>query len=78
MFHQCSARDVYLRGTLFMTRAFFSIVTVAAIARFLFVCPASIVVFGRGFRRRSAFSSFLLFKLREAKKKCRKNQKRKL
>jgi hypothetical protein len=34
---------------------------VAAIARVLFVCPASIVVFGRGFSRRGAFSSFLLF-----------------
>jgi hypothetical protein len=45
-----------------MIRAFFSIVTVAAaIARVLFVCPASIVIFGRGFRRRGAFSSFLLF-----------------
>jgi hypothetical protein len=61
MFHQCLARDVNLRGTFFMMRAFFSIVTAAAaIARVLFVCPANIVVVGRGFRRRGA------------KKKCRK------
>jgi hypothetical protein len=53
-----------------MIRAFFNIVAAAAaIARVLLVCPASIVIFGRGFWRRCALSSLLFFnQLREAKK----------
>jgi hypothetical protein len=53
-----------------MIRAFFSIIAAAAaIARVLFICPASIIVFGRGFWRRCALSSLLFFnQLREAKK----------
>jgi hypothetical protein len=62
MFYQRLARDVNLRGILFMTRAFFGIITVvAAIARVLFVRPAGIVIFGRGFWRRNALSSLVFF-----------------
>jgi hypothetical protein len=63
MFHQRLARNVNLRGILFMTRAFFSIVTAAAaaIARVLFVRPAGIIIFGRGFWRRNVLSSLLFF-----------------
>jgi hypothetical protein len=62
MFHQRLAHDVNLRGTLFMIRAFFGIVTAAAaIASVLFIRPAGNVIFGRGFWRRSALSSLLFF-----------------
>jgi hypothetical protein len=44
-----------------MIRAFLSIVTAAAITRVLFVRPAGIVIFGRGFWRRCALSSLLFF-----------------
>jgi hypothetical protein len=45
-----------------MIRAFFGIVTAAAaIARVLFIRPAGIVIFGRGFGRCSALSSLLVF-----------------
>jgi hypothetical protein len=72
MFQQHSASDINLRGTLFMPRTFFSIVTTAAaIARIPSVCLAGIifVIFGRGFWRCSTLSSPLLFKHLEDVKK---------
>jgi hypothetical protein len=62
MFRRYLARDVNLRGTFLMTRAFSSIVTTAAaIARAFLTRVGRFFIFGRGFRRCSAFPSFLLF-----------------
>jgi hypothetical protein len=52
MIQKHSASDINLQGTLFMIRAFFGVTTAATtIARVLFVCPAGIVIFRRGFWR---------------------------
>jgi hypothetical protein len=80
MFHQCLAHDVNLRGTFFMTRAFFSITTAAAaIARVPFVRPAGIIIiFGRGFwrcRLQHSFLASLLQAPKQRKEKYKKNQK---
>jgi hypothetical protein len=78
IFQKHSASDINLRGTLFMIRAFFGVTTAAAtIARVLFVHPAGIVIFRRGFWRCNTFPPPLFFKhLKQAKKEYKKKPKK--